>query len=244
MNESAPVNRATPQDEEGGVCISPNTLKSEHLNEGIQPIMTCVGIRQRENYENLHLLRMDIGDRSTRGYKVNFFASEKTLEEKGFKSAGKKTYVISPIDSLNKYSEKIYDCTGLVVIGHDRRTGRDVSFLSHQDPGMFLAKKRSQFILDIEDRLGEIMEYCEPGTIDAVVVGGNKTIKGEYEESIELLTEEVEKTLGFKPVVIAGPKLGVNHDTVLFDTDKRRLYFFRPYNRDIGKSFVVEEDTD
>jgi hypothetical protein len=49
------------------------------------------------------------------------------------------TSYISKTDSCNKYSTGYRNCTAVVAIGTDKKTGVPVSFLTHQDPGAFLA---------------------------------------------------------------------------------------------------------
>ncbi|MCX6717290.1 MAG: hypothetical protein NTU76_01265 [Candidatus Taylorbacteria bacterium] len=61
-------------------------------------------------------------------------------KEKGIKSAGPETYVISPITEQNLFSDKYMNCTGTVGIGRDKISGKEISFISHQDPDYFINK--------------------------------------------------------------------------------------------------------
>lgn len=71
--------------------------------------------------------------------------------------------VISHTNSRNKYSNKYYNCTGLVVIGRDRETGENISFLTHQDPLYFLVtEQKEKFIVAISDILLELKERSVP----------------------------------------------------------------------------------
>lgn len=145
---------------------------------------------------------------------------------------------ILKLDESNKYSKAFSVCTGLVVTGISRKTGKNVSFLSHQNANDVLEGK---FISSLRKLLNEINDECEPGTIDAVViggynVGGDNYTKKNYLNSIKLLGKEVKKALKFEPMVVNGPKIGANkRDDIYYDTENRRLFFIRPeVNRDIG----------
>jgi hypothetical protein len=209
-----------------------NPLKSEHLKEGISPIMACVGTYDDFNVaatpENTH--------------DVDFYGGEKYWEDKNFKNFGQGSHVISTVDNANKLSRAYKNCTGVIVAGQDKETGENISFLSHQFPFDFLPadEYRTRFVGNLQQQLEELKQKCIPGTIDAVVVGGNypqedvpdKNVKAEeykksYAETIKLLSNEISKTLGFEPVVITGPKMGAGSDSVLYDNKNRRLYLAR-----------------
>ncbi|MCC7160562.1 hypothetical protein IT399_02500 [Candidatus Nomurabacteria bacterium] len=152
--------------------------------------------------------------------------------------AGKSTYVISTIDELNKFEKEIYMCTVLIVVGKDKNSGQNVSFVSHQYPGEFLNDKKKDFIDHLQQRLLEFKEKCEKETIEAVIVGGkdykplktNDPMTEWYTESIKLLEGQVEHILKIKAKTVNGPKH--NHeerpDLAIFETQKRKLYLIRP----------------
>lgn len=217
--------------------------ETSHLIEGVKPIMVCIG-----SYPDFD----DSGGtdemgarlyRSSKGlHNVNYFSNVSDLNRNNFLNSGEKTYVISILDGFNKVSEGFCDCTGLVVVGLDKETGENISFLTHQDPTKFLEDKKDDFLSHLRQRLIEVKNKCKPGTIDAVIVGGN-FVGGRrvYLDSIELLSTEARSALGFKPVVINGPKKESGWDNVYFDNKNRRLYFFRPkVNSEIG-SFTVSD---
>ena len=100
-------------------------------------------------------------------------------------NSGKETYVISPCDSQNKYSDSYLNCTGVVVSGVDKETGKNISFMSHQNPEWFLdgIGKTSgnsintnvvKFKQDLAKNINELKNRCISGTVDAVIFGGNK----------------------------------------------------------------------
>lgn len=219
-----------------------NPLKSEHLREGVGPIIACVGTPRQfkeggsdaipEVFSDPSLNQSNNSNRN-----VNYYGNPAELKSQKFKNAGHHSYVISPVDSSNKFSESFKNCTGLIITGLDRETGKDISFLSHQDPRYFLSGTydTETFVDDLRNQLTELKKRCIDRTIDAVIVGGNyfqdpnrQKFREDYIASIELISKEVKDLLGFEPVVITGPKTVSGRDDVFYDNDHRRLYIMRP----------------
>mgnify|MGYP001616859372 CR=1 FL=1 len=220
---------------------SKNPLKSEHLKEGVRPIMAGIGTRnQFMSHSGAEKIIFERADTDTSGmHNVDYYGNPEDLAEKKFKNAGKYSYVISPIDNSDKFSKSFLNCTGRVVTGQDKNTGEDISFLSHQDPAYFLREtNRNVFLSDLRQRLNELKEKGAEGTVDAVIIGGNylpnnAEFQKHYLESIKLLSEETLKILGFEPVVMTGPKTTPGADDVFYDNKNRRLYIMRP---EVGKA--------
>lgn len=233
----------------------------EHLDfkiKGAKPIIACAGSFNDYVYHDIDPEQVPIeenfNERLNNVYNVNYSSFPDDLKKRDFLNAGWNTYVLSVVDNNNKFSEGFFDCTGLIVAGIDKETGKNISFLSHQDPKEFLLEKKKDFIKHLEQRLADIKNRCVLGTIDAVIVGGkylagnnskgvsNKKI---YLDSIELLSLEIKKTLGFEPVVINGPKKISGKDDIYYDNENRRLYFLRQkVNEDTGsftQSSIEEE---
>jgi hypothetical protein len=217
--------------------------KQEHLKEGVPAIMACIGthgqFRENPGAEEVAFREMESDVPGT--HNVDYYGSPRMLAEKNFKNPKARSYVISPIDSLDKFSKSFADCTGLVATGYDKKTGENISFLSHQDPAYFLDDEtnRNSFISDLEQRLLELKERCSEGTIDAAIVGGNyfkaeehednEEYRKHYLDSIELLSNETAKILGFKPVAMTGPKTVTRgRDDVFYENKNRRFYISRP----------------
>jgi hypothetical protein len=134
-------------------------------------------------------------------------------DAEGIKSAGVETYVISPVTERDLFSDKYLNCTGVVGIGRDKTSGKEIAFISHQDPEYFLNKgseETSRFSNDLRMTLNELLTRSEEGTIEVVLVGGNddpadseskKTV--DYKKSITILTEIVQSILGVAPTIPA-----------------------------------------
>ncbi len=216
-------------------------IKENHLKFGEKQIIACL-INDEETYsgQKKDIIRlMSLDDKQIQN--VNFDGVYEELKKAGY-ITGKAdhTYIMSPVSESNKFSEGYVNCTGLIVSGKDKITGKYISFLTHQNPRYFLSSLKSEFVFDLQNRMHEIKERCEDGTIDALVFGGmyddldpEGIISEKYDESIELITSEVEKTLGFAPQTVNGPKIdnlfgGIGKDNFYFDNEKRNAYFIRP----------------
>ncbi|MEK7463328.1 MAG: hypothetical protein AAB621_03145 [Patescibacteria group bacterium] len=212
--------------------------RSEYLRADIKPIMACIGTpADFEDYPG----------------PTAVFDGYRNAEENNnahhvdYRASG--TYVMSPVDKQDKFSDSFRNCTGLLVAGQDKNTGGNISFLSHESPRFFLLTEeyKNEFIADLEQRLEEIRERCVDGTIDARIVGGNyftkeKKYMEDYLESIKLLSSEVSKVLGFEPIVVTGPKTLVGNDDVYYDNEHRRLYIVRPkVGNATSESFVLKD---
>lgn len=235
-----------------------NPLYSEHLKKGVKPIIACLGtfrdFEMSHDYASKILLSescnlFDI----TQHYDgvplkvedIDYFAKPEDGKNIDSKTGGQYTYIISSISSCNKLTRYLYDCTSLIVAGKEKRTGQELSFLSHQDPFQFLQKGRVRglFILHLMESLWKMKKVCEEGTIDIVIAGGNyflddpcnsydpkevKESKETYKKSISFLSRVVSKFFDFEPVVIVGPKTTDRSDAILYVNNERRLYITRP----------------
>lgn len=160
---------------------------------------------------------------------------------KGFLQTENAKCVISKIDSSNKFSLDFYRCTGLVVAGIDKNNGKHISFLSHQDPNAFLLDQKDDFVSMLNEQLSEMKKRCIPGTIDAVIVGGNyppdrPKEQQVYLNSISFISYQVKQVLGFEPIIINGPKESeLRTDDIYYENEHRRLTFRRSkVNSEIG----------
>jgi len=232
----------------------PNTLKSEHLNSEFKPIIG--GIYDRNNLDQQTDELLDNFKKN--GEFVNFVAKEKELKEGNLLNNGTETYVISPCDSLDKYSLSYLDCTGVVASGVDKITGKNISFMSHQNPEVFLREEdtKQKFKKDLSETIDKLIALSEPNSVDVVIFGGqyerqshdvpddkfrlgidsiDDYMEGPYSlylKSVKFLNFNLSKKLGFSPVVVTGPNDNFNSlnntTSVYFDNENRRLYLIRP----------------
>ncbi len=205
-------------------------MRAEHLVEGINPIVACIGTEAEYKKDKF------IKEIRRNGENINFYASPQLVEKQGLKNAGRETYVISPINPDSKYTEKLFNCTSVMAVGRARDKNTELSMMSHQNPRQFLydERTRAEFTADLEDSLNELKHKCIEGTVDVVIAGGHWDIGDDsvdYRNSLEALSSSTEKIFGFMPVVVSGPKYSLKDD-IYFDTQKRRLYVVRPDDRE------------
>src|SRR5262249_31313486 len=137
--------------------------------------------------------------------------------------AGRQTYVISSVTSKDIVSLEHLNCTGTVFIGRSER-GRELAFVTHQDPTEVLYENRSQFLEDLGGTLEQFLTSVERDTVAYGFFGGNyfhaltggtgsklsqATMYSEhYVSSIILLADMVRKYLPWiEPVVAVGPNV-------------------------------------
>jgi hypothetical protein len=176
-------------------------------------------------------------------------ADMKTMRELDQANAGSTTYIISSISNGNKFSEGYENCTGLVVTGVDDATGENISFMTHQRPGSWLAKDAEVFERDCRERLAEFRARARGGTIDAVIVGGDTVSSAvpaprvdvfgtfgygrDFKKGVQVLAALSHDVLGIEPRVVGGPLQGQSYKgstAAYLDTAHRRLFVLRPDN--------------
>ncbi|MBF8250259.1 MAG: hypothetical protein HW400_860 [Candidatus Levybacteria bacterium] len=216
----------------------------EHLYPGVKPIIISVGDWDAHVAKEYQEPKRDFLEKLNASVVEDiFFATQ----------VGEDGSVFSHINSADKRTNYLMDCTSLVVVGIDKESGKNISFITHQDPKTFLNNQYGQkdlFTKHLSDFLNRIKLRCKSGTIDVVIVGGfadphveninfypvSPGIFSEmYLDSIDLLTTEVKNNLGFEPEVFNGPKYEWEYDEIFFDNENRRLYFIRKkVNPEVG----------
>ncbi|MFA5841147.1 MAG: hypothetical protein WC847_02665 [Candidatus Paceibacterota bacterium] len=247
---------------EGKIDNKTILLKSElrqHLAKGVKPIITGIG-----SYEDFGFTK-PLEKPGEKPEAINITDVEKSLGlinlknldqdagtydgEEGALSNGPATYVISSIDESNKFSENFSRCLGLVIVGVDKITGKNISCLGHFDP-IKMEAEGGALRMDLEQRLMEMKVKCKENTVDAVIMGGRyyndyeidfHQMEQLYDDSIKLLGGEVEEMFGFKPQVINGPKTYKGQDSIFVDNENRRAYLMRPKVSQVTGDFPYDE---
>ncbi len=111
-----------------------------HLADGVSPIMVCW--EESKETRRPPFILNKTGFDGDFAHKVQYSDSIAFLRRLNLLHGGEDTYAFSVIDERDKFSESLCDCTGLVVAGMDKPTGKNISFLSHQDPKQFLFQKK------------------------------------------------------------------------------------------------------
>lgn len=202
----------------------------DHLQKDIKPIFVCVGEYEEHINESKNLYKVFHGGpvKIKNVEDVDYSGNPDILKEKGMKNAGRVTYVISQIDSFDKFSREYFDCIGLIAAGKDKITNENISFITHQDPKTFLYEKKENFIKDLDSSLDELKKRSTEKAIDVVIIGGQYDGYDEhYVKSIKLLEQRVFKKFGFYPVIAIGPKISDGSDTIFYDNKNRRVFVGR-----------------
>ncbi|MEX2436691.1 MAG: hypothetical protein WD471_00830 [Candidatus Paceibacterota bacterium] len=154
-------------------------------------------------------------------------------KEKGIKSDGIETFVISPISEENLFSDKYLNCTGTVGIGRDKKNGKEIAFLSHQDPEYLLhkdPKNVEKFIEEFSKTLNELVDKSEDKTVEVSIFGGNddpldslskKT--SDYKKVVEILNKTTRDIIGYEPTIIEGPNHGEGAIDVTIIVQERKI---------------------
>lgn len=220
-----------------GLTLSINKPQ-EHLIKGEKPIFVCVGSRKdfHKQFPTPPGLFYRLFRNVPKVHDVNYFDRPKKMDKEFFLHGDYLSHVISVLDGLDKYSNNFQHCTGLVVVGRDRLSNENISFITHQDIEQSSGGDvQEKFVSNLRVRLNEIRTRCIPGSFDAVIVGGvdfwGESKSYFYIDKITLLDKEVEECLEFKPTIINGPKgkkWEHDYDSIYFDTKNRRLFLMRP----------------
>lgn len=109
-------------------------IKFNHLENNFQPIRVC--IHNKDASENSPFVENYKHGNSFED--VDYSASTDYYKSNGMLNGGWETYVISDVNSKDKFTKGLYDCTGFIVVAEDKGTNQNISILSHQDPKEFL----------------------------------------------------------------------------------------------------------
>lgn len=174
-----------------------------------------------------------------RGINVNWGAPTEELEAGGMSHGGELTYVLSPVDSNDKYSEDYVNCLGIIVVGRNPEND-NVSFAGHINADViFSAGLEKKFSEDFIKHLRVLKERTVPGSVDIVFLGGEYPIKqiknmapqslaeywDKYEKAIKKIRDLILSTQIPEPAIAIGPKVDILQGTsAYFSNHERRLY--------------------
>jgi hypothetical protein len=210
-----------------------------HLREDI-PLISGEVVDAAKGNTELEALQKNM-DEDGETHWVDFDGGDlEALEAEGFKDAGPESYLISPIGEINWFSDHYMSCTGVVAIGRDATTGKEISFLSHQDPNYFVDGEKGEletFSRALGDSLKEMEARSEKGSIEVLLVGGNFNPNAagggdykhdQYKKSIQALDRIIQVLMGVSPKVFTGPNNRVGSETVVVvETQKRKIWVDR-----------------
>lgn len=169
---------------------------------------------------------------------IDYYGNNKELASKNIEYSNNNAFVISVLDSSNKYSKNYLNCTWVVAIWESKKTSQNISFLSHQNVASFLKNKQW---LDLEFKekliksLVELVKESKKWTIDIIILWWNDLDEyKEYWDTIKFLDEIISGVLGFSATVVWWPSVNnvtwrKNNKDIVVNTEKRLVYLFKEY---------------
>jgi hypothetical protein len=215
--------------------FSPHS-KFNHLEKGFKPIRVCID--DIENISSFFNKNEEKFKDENKLDNVDFNAEDISFySENNMLNGGIGTYVISDINSKNKASRGFFDCTGLVLVGEDKNTNKNISILTHQDPKKILnSELTDSFKHHLLENIQKLLEKSKKGSIDAIIIGGNSLFNYQnFIKSIKFINEICHSKLNFEPTVITGPKeygSNKNYTNIYFDNENRNLHLFMPEQKE------------
>lgn len=152
---------------------------------------------------------------------VDWYASPEEMNRNGQRNGGFQSYVISTISESPKYSDTYLSCTGVILMGRDRKTGKRISLLSHQDVLSSDATIEA-FLSDLKDAAGELYARIDPDSLSVGFIGSSPAFRREYNQMVKKVTVALEEVMGKPLTVISEPILPVSRSTgtaVFVDTE-------------------------
>lgn len=214
-----------------GVDRESNALHNEHLAEGVRPVIAAIVDSKWADRVTMAAIRKIRQE----GECADYFDDWEEIRRRDGKLQASNTFAFSPISSRDKYGPELYNCLGVLFVGTDRETRREISMVAHADDEALLGQFEEEFADAFTEKAHEFKRRVVPNTTDVVLFGGQsasgKYSAGEhdYERAIDALSSLVKKNLGFAPPALTGPNIAEGADAtyMYFDTSNRRAYLAR-----------------
>ncbi|MEK7530975.1 MAG: hypothetical protein AAB573_03830 [Patescibacteria group bacterium] len=159
--------------------------------------------------------------------------SRQVLDVNWFKRANwnEISHVVSIVDERPKASYGYIDCVGVAAVGTDKKTGKNISLLSHQSPRVLTDKKGQGFERDLTAGLKDLKERSKPGTVEVSIIGGQERKKWETDNAYPRLAAQVHtitKSITGRKARVVVPPSGVDMEPqhAVLDTKRNRLHIF------------------
>ena len=178
---------------------------------------------------------------------VDYYAPPEIMDKMGHLHTGKDGYVVSGINSHDKFSDLLAGCTGIIAVGTNKETRKNISFAAHQSPEALglgvgslvvdYSPTRNKFKQDLSQRLSELRTMAEPKTVRIAVFGGmvHESELANYKQNMDAVAALVHELVGLHPSLIKSPNRAhaelegyANEFTdVLFTNKQRHLYILK-----------------
>jgi len=210
-----------------------------HLKKPEYAIIACVNDSKNEKKIKQKF------EQDPRALHLEYGGDEKKLQKEGV-IFEKEDWYISPIDDRKKYSRSYHACTGIAIVGKEKKTGKNISLMTHE------AGYDKDFWRILKTKLIDFRNRAEAGTIDAILFGGSvDAIENEdnlvvlndsyesYKKEMKDLSKNVSELMGFDPTIITKENnagLLMLSQSFYLDTQKRNFYIFKPLADTVNKN--------
>lgn len=249
------------------IAFSETTERPGHINEPHRPIFTTVEDLERisdSNVAKIYNYLKKTSPKELARVHYGIHTNEQLRQAgmiQGYYGNGR-FFVVSDVDSRNKFSEDYKTCHGLVLSG-ETTDGERISSMFHINPKIMQTTESFDSLLTaLKYILTEIKLNCVDGSIDTVTYGGLAAFKSEapraldsstsaaadYKTMYDSLNNLVDDVLGFRlriaePPQVAAAADGTGYKTIaFFDNKTNHLHLIR-YNSDqhSGQSIQSED---
>ncbi|MEK7530982.1 MAG: hypothetical protein AAB573_03865 [Patescibacteria group bacterium] len=141
------------------------------------------------------------------------------------------SHIISRIDKKPKSSHAYYNCMGVAAVGTETKTGKRISFLTHQSPYTVLDEQYGRsFKTALRRRLKQIQKRSDPDSVSVAHFGGSRGITGKRPEMLKQVRRVTRDAINLAPKVVRTSRsAGENPTHAVLDTKRARLHIFRFY---------------
>jgi len=174
---------------------------------------------------------------------VNWFGTREFLAENNILQRENSAYVISSCDEKDKYSTGYFNCTGIVVVGKDLHSEKQLSIMTHWD-----SREKEEFGDDLSKAIDNILSKTQEGSINSIVFGGHtNNLETNYKPQVTFIESVFVKKNQKEPTVMTGPAESINNNAKgtagYFDTQNRRLYIVREEqdNYSLNENYLPHE---
>lgn len=125
----------------------------------------------------------------------------------------KDPFVASDITSDDQFSDRYYNCGGVVVVGYDPVEKKNVNFITHHNPEQLLKNQEvfQAFLSVLSEKMDVILKRSLSGTVDVCLFGGNLFTDAHYEEDYYKMQKTIAHFFKNKyeiaPDYLTGPNL-------------------------------------
>lgn len=172
---------------------------------------------------------------------IDYYRNNEKVAKENLKFSNHNSFVISNIDSSNKYSKDYLNCTWIIAIWESEETWENISFLTHQNTIWYMEKIKwldTLFKQKLEESLLELKSKSKNGTIDIVIMWWNDINDfADYTKTIKFLDNIISESTWISAEVVWWPSIVKNLKTknntkdIVLNTSDRKIFLFKEYSK-------------